>query len=251
MKYLAILGLALLGVFASSAQEPKAPDWTKIEFEVTSPSSPYHYPALMERYMQSDTTLSFEDYFHLYYGYVFQDDYKPLMKYPEADSLTDLFGKRTTPSPETFKKALGFAVPLTQKNPFSLRDINMLAYIYDNMGKPDAAKAQMHKLRMLQKVISSTGYGVEQESPWYIILASNTDDMVALMGLEVTNSMISGANIEFKQVRTMPRGLDKFKGYYFEFSPIYKKEPTYLEDQPKEKRRMEINRTRPWELKKN
>ncbi len=250
MRFLAIFSLALLGVFTSKAQEPAAPNWDKIEFEVTSTTSPYHYPTLMERYQAGDTTLGFEDYFHLYYGFVFQDQYKPLMSYPESDSLTNLFAKRTTPSPETFKKAMEYASPLVEKNPFSLRDINMLAYIYDNLGDTESAKKEMRKLQMLQKVISSTGYGVEQESPWYIILASNGDDMMALMGLEVTNSMISGTNIEFKQVRTMPRGLDKFKGYYFEYSPIYKKEPTYLEDQPKEKRRMEINRTRPWELKK-
>ena len=56
----------------------KVPDEDNIIDRTMDSESPYYYPALMLRYNAGDATLTDEDYHYLYYGYAYQDDYKPL-----------------------------------------------------------------------------------------------------------------------------------------------------------------------------
>lgn len=243
--FIALLALSLqLGAYA---QTP--PNWERIEMEVTLPTSPYYYPALMERYSVGDTTLTFDDYFHLYYGYPTQPGYKPLLNNPASDSLMSLFGQRTSASFETFAHATKLAVAILATEPFNLRDINALAYSLEKIGQPSAAAREHRKLAMIEKVIKSTGTGLTAKSPWYITYANHAEDIVSLMGLDVARKIIVNVDVEFLQVTNMPDKKDK--GFYFNYAKMYNTKPTYLEDAPKQKRRMEINGTRPWELKKN
>ena len=49
--------------------------------------SPFYYPSLMMRYNAGDETLTDEDYHYLYYGYAYQESYKPLDSNPDLDKL--------------------------------------------------------------------------------------------------------------------------------------------------------------------
>ncbi|MFI3295371.1 MAG: DUF4919 domain-containing protein [Rikenellaceae bacterium] len=248
-KYLVAL-LAITAWISCIAQEKNPPDWNNIEFEVNNPSSEYYYPRLMERYVVADTSLTLDEYYHLYYGYVFQPSYKPLLRYPESDSLDNLFSHRSSISYNTFIKASKYANELVKKSPFSLRDINLLAYTLDNLDQKEAAAREMRKLQMLQQVILSTGSGLKEKSPYYIVLPSNGDDIIGLKGLTMVKSIICSADIVFIQVSDMPKDMKKYKGFYFDISQVYKRKPEYLDEVEQPKRHMEINKTRPWELKK-
>ncbi len=49
--------------------------------------SPFYYTSLMMRYNAGDETLTDEDYHYLYYGYAYQESYKPLDANPDLDKL--------------------------------------------------------------------------------------------------------------------------------------------------------------------
>ena len=72
MKRYIIAALLLLPLAGWS----KVPDEEDILNNIMNISSPYYYTGLMMRYNNLEK-LSEEDYHYLYYGYAYQDEYKP------------------------------------------------------------------------------------------------------------------------------------------------------------------------------
>ena len=98
-NYLFLFCAACLFGHAAQAQtadslRSEAPRYEAIWAETANPTSPYYYPTLMSRYERGDTTLTLEDFRHLYYGYPEQPGYKPLLNSPYADSLQNIFGQK-------------------------------------------------------------------------------------------------------------------------------------------------------------
>ena len=77
MKNLLLL-LLLLPALAAA----KVPDEEDIQNKTMDAESPFYYPSLMMRYNAGDETLTDEDYHYLYYGYAYQESYKPLDSIP-------------------------------------------------------------------------------------------------------------------------------------------------------------------------
>ena len=82
MKNLLLL-LLLLPALAAA----KVPDEEDIQNKTMDAESPFYYPSLMMRYNAGDETLTDEDYHYLYYGYAYQESYKPLDSNPDLDKL--------------------------------------------------------------------------------------------------------------------------------------------------------------------
>ena len=93
---LLLMAVVSLGTMISvSAQDstlyrPQVPDNDQILKDVLNGMSPYYYPVLFMRYMEGDTTLTLEDYRHLYYGYAWQPEYEPFDKPQVKEDLLRL-----------------------------------------------------------------------------------------------------------------------------------------------------------------
>lgn len=229
------------GPKASSVDEDHkwlAPDYDSIAASVSDPTSTYYYPMLFNRYERGDTTLTVEDFRHLYYGYPTQSTYRPLLANPLSDSLLYTFGRKTNPTPEEFRRMERYARGVLADEPFSLRDLNVLAFIYQKLDEPELAARQMFKIKMIMEAIKSTGTGLSEKSPWYIIYMKDAEDVLSLLRASFTRLIIITRQVEFAPVSNMPtKGL---KGFYFNFSEVYKRRPDYL-DEVKVKRKFEIN----------
>lgn len=215
------------------------PDYRKIAAEVADAASPYYYPTLMGRYERGDTTLTLQDYRHLYYGYPEQPGYKPLLASPYADSLEMAFGKKTRPEANDYRRIAGFAREILKGEPFSMRDMNVLAFAYQMLDEPEKARIQMVKIRGVLDAIRSTGTGLREESPWYVIYMRDAEDVLNLIGARFTKLIILTRSVEYAPVYNMPD--KKNKGYYFDYSEVYKRRPDYLDELPKPKRKLEVN----------
>ena len=55
---------------------------------VSDPKGAYHYPRLLQRFTELDTTLNDLEYRLIYYGFAFQDDY--LKNQPDETGLQEL-----------------------------------------------------------------------------------------------------------------------------------------------------------------
>lgn len=233
-----ILSMLFVLLAANSFSQQKL-DREIIEESISDIVSEFYYPRLMARYEKSDTTLTQQDYFYLYYGYVFQPDYKPLLKTNYLDSLNSVFGNRRVTMGDEFSKIERYSKAILSVEPFNPRDINVLAYAYQQIGYKDKAAQQRYKLDMIIKTIKSTGTGLSPNHPWHVIYPDHEIDLLNMMDAEPGRSIVISSSVVFVSCKTPPDR--QAKGYYFDYSEIYKRDPEYLKDVKKPKRKLEIN----------
>lgn len=219
-----------------NAQNP--PNIKAIQAITSDPFSPYFYKNLFVRYQASDTTLTDKEYKFLYYGFPETHEYKPLMPSPYTDSLELILSRKSDPTKRNMETVEHYALKVIELHPFSIRDINVLAFALSSQGEKIDAEKQMHKIKMIIHTIKNSGDGLTQKTPLYVIMNDTPEDYTAFLGLNATRSMIVTSSIVFLQVANLPN--KKNKGLYFNISEIYKRKPTYLKDY-KPKRKMELN----------
>ena len=237
-----IKNLLLIALFCVSlcGFAQRVPDYAKIEEEVINPSSQYYYPLLMQRYVANDTTLTVNDFYHLYYGYTFQESYKPLIEPLQKDSLASLFATRTTFPPDVFDKIERYSKVILSVEPFNLRDINVLAFAYQNAGLNEKAEQMMFKLEKIVEVIKSTGDGLSEKSPWWVIYRHHSNDLLSVLDIETVKNITISKNIEYLQIRN--RADSRIKGYFFNISGIYNRSDDYINEAEQPKRKLEIKK---------
>lgn len=177
---------ALLSFSVTAAQNNKKaktekPDMDKICLEVNNPASKYYYPKLMAEYERNDTAMQLEDYRHLYYGYVFQEDYDPYRKSEFSKVVEDLYyiDKHTRAECDTIIK---YAELSLKDNPFDLQQINFLIYALREKKKINLANIWQYKLNHLLEAIVSTGTGLDQDNAWYVIIPKNEYNIINFKG---------------------------------------------------------------------
>ncbi|MEX1000660.1 MAG: DUF4919 domain-containing protein [Crocinitomicaceae bacterium] len=77
MKKFALIFLLAVCSHLLQAQHVSQINFNKIKENITDSSSNFFYPKLLKKIEETDTTLLEEEYFHLYYGNVFQEGYYP------------------------------------------------------------------------------------------------------------------------------------------------------------------------------
>ena len=124
MKNLLLL-LLLLPALAAA----KVPDEEDIQNKTMDAESPFYYPSLMMRYNAGDETLTDEDYHYLYYGYAYQESYKPLDSNPDLDKLLLMASglDPDKPAVETLEAMLYTGEDALARDPFSPKILNLMA----------------------------------------------------------------------------------------------------------------------------
>jgi len=225
-------GLLAAGfVFSAAAQEPllKAsamqsapPDNEAILKQTIDSSSPCYYPALHLRYMAGDTTLTLQDYYYLYYGYAFQENYRPLESIPAQDRILVIFEQNPMPDSLDCRKIIEYAHQVMRADPFSPANINFLIYAYGRLG--DYGNERLNRIRLdnITDAIRSSGKGTGEKSPWHVLFFSHANDMVVMMGLQPLKRIVVSRSVEFIPLYQKQ---GKAKGFYFDFSRVYRNRP--------------------------
>jgi len=124
----------LIGSAATlSAQEtePQAPDNDAILKDIMNGQSSNYYPSLFMRYMAGDTTLTLDEYRHLYYGYAWQPEYEPFDKPEVKDKLLLLVAQtKDSLTLENAEQIVDYANEVMRFDPFSPGNLNFLIYGY-------------------------------------------------------------------------------------------------------------------------
>ncbi len=230
--------LCLSGYSVAWGQTP--PDMEAIRNSVSDPASPYYYDRLFQRYEAMDTTLNFEEYYHLYYGYAEQVQYMPLLDNSARKELETIMSGRVNPTKEDYVKAIDLATAILRVEPFNMRDINALAYLYAITGREQIAQRLMARVNIIAEVITSTGTGLTGDEAWWITYFAHAQDIINLRGLTQQGvPIVLSATVEF--IPTAKQQGKPDKGYYFNYSIIYEREPDYLENFDNPKREMNFN----------
>ena len=237
-------GLTVLFAISALAQEFSSkgpvvafapPDNEAILAQTIDSSSPYYYPALYLRYMTGDTTLTTQDYHYLYYGYAFQEHYRPLETIPVQDRILVIFEQNPEPDSLACTKIIEYAHQVMRADPFSPANLNFLIYAYGKTGNYDKERLYRIRLDSITHVIRSSGEGTREKSPWHVLFFSHASDMVTMMGLQPLKRIVISRSVEFIPLYQKQ---GKAKGFYFDFSRVYRNRP---EARPQQRPGWEVN----------
>lgn len=221
---LTALAAGAIGVTAQNAAKSrkivvKKPNLEEIRTSTLDPQSKYYFPKLMAKYEVNDTTMTNDEFRHLYLGYMFQEDYDPYRMSPYSDRTDSLRSKPTHTRAEidTITKYAQLALA---DNPFDLRQMSFLVHVLKERRKDMRAKIWEYRLEHLLGAIKSTGTGEDIENAWYVIYPMHEYDMVQLLGYEATNADFIEPGYDYLSVRPDPsdkRKRDKSaQGFYFD-----------------------------------
>ena len=211
-----LLALPLLG------RGQTAPDNEAIREAVSVPESRYFYPKLFNRYMLGDSTLTLQDYRHLYYGYIHQPEYDPFESPTAADSILMVFERNPDPQAKDFKALIDYGNRVLLREPFNPRHLNLLTYAYGAIGDHENELKNYRRFKMLMETIMSSGTGISEGSPWHVIYFDHTEDVMAYLDLKYLKRTVVSRTCEYVPL-LVKNG--KIKGYYFDFSRIYTRGP--------------------------
>lgn len=246
MKRFLLFLLALMPLLAMA----KTPVEQDIIDRITDPRSPYYYMKLMMRYTNGALDLTDDDYHYLYYGFAYQDAYKPLDTNVDKEEMLSLM-KGMDPDNverERLDQLLIRANAARMRDPFSPQILNVLTFVHQTLGNDGEAQRWATHLNGVIRTILSSGDGLTIKSPRHILMFDHALDAMAAEGLAAGDARVVSRTVEFVPLLSAQviEG-KKRKGLYFNFERIYRNKPegyTY-----KRERTWQFNNLKPREYK--
>ncbi len=206
----------------------KVPDEEDILLKITDTQSGVYYPDLMLRFEMGDITLTEEEYHYLYYGYQYRDEYRPTESNPQLDNLIVLAAEidPDKPSVSTLESVISLADQILMRDPFNPKVWNILAYAYGALGDHIKEREAYDRVNKILQTIDSSGDGLREKSPKHILMLDHALDFMASQSLNPARAMVISRDVQFVPIK-VPIKVDgkRFKGYYFDYSRIYKNKP--------------------------
>lgn len=235
----------------SSATMPDAartlhvPDNDDILKKITEATSPYFYPNLMMRYKNGES-LTDDEYHYLYYGFAFQQQYKPLESNKGMSRVQNVMSRLAIdePSVTDIDELIAACTEAMEQDPFSPQLLNIMAYAYGASGDKRREKAYYDHMNGILRCIGNSGNGLKEKTPMHIIMFSHGLDYIAAKDWNYLKGRIISRTVEFVPF-TVPH--NKVKGYYFDYSRIYWNKPENYTF--KRERTWQINNLKPREYK--
>ena len=194
---------------------PIKPDYEKIKNAIENKNLSSHYPKLLERLKVRDTTLNSEDYRNLYYGYTFQKEYEPYAQINDED-LKKILQKENLVESD-YKPFITLANKSLEDNPFDLRLMQMLAYVY-HLNKEEAmSQKTAYIINNIIETIISTGDGLTCESAFHVISTSDEYILLSVFEAESQGQSLVGSCDYLK----FEKGKFKIDGLYFNVSKLF------------------------------
>lgn len=223
MKRILLLAMLLLPLTLWA----KIPDEDDIIRKTMDSTSPYYYTNLMLRYNNLEQ-LTDEEYHYLYYGYAYQDSYKPTASNSAAEQLYASLMTLNVENPDAgeMNHIISLCNQSLMNDPFNTTALNMLVFAYGALGETSKEEAYARHHKGILETIKSSGDGRSEKYPLHILMFSHAIDVLSSMGLASKQPEIISRSVQFiplVEPLRLPDG--KIKGFYFDYSRIYRKKP--------------------------
>lgn len=156
--------LLVLLLFLPLMATAKIPVEEDIIRQTLDSESPYYYPNLMLRYQSGDDSMTEEDYHYLYYGYAYQDAYKPLNANSDMDKAI-LIAQTVdfeNPTHESLEKLIAAVNDALVQDPFSPKLLNLLAFAYGALGDSKNEQINYNRMNSILATIEDSGNGLKE-----------------------------------------------------------------------------------------
>ena len=224
--FIAFVVVAVMTTTALSAQEREVivPNEDDILAKTLSTASPYYYTNLMLKYRLGTESLSELEYYYLYYGFLYQEQYKPFAENTALDSMLTIMADIDPERPTVWQleALIERGLEAMEVDPFNPKMLNMLAYAYGCLDDPHREKLYFDHLNGILSAIEMSGTGLKEGDAWHILMFSHAYDMVASKGYTYGEARIISRTTEFVPLM---RKQDGIKGFYFDYSRVYRNKP--------------------------
>lgn len=211
---LLLISFSILG-FAGKNNFVKV-NMDEIRNEVSNPDSEFYYPKLIKRLNASDTTLGVMDYRHLYYGFVFQDNYTGLNNVRKKEIYELIENKK-------LKRAMDVCDSVLMDVPVSL-SMNFIKLFLAQKMNENSFETIVFKKRYLGILLTilTSGDGKTSKTGYKTILISDDYDIAYLYYQleEIKSQEFIGLS---NQLTVKPNKAWKKKKLYFDASEYIKK----------------------------
>ena len=187
-----------------------------IKENIQDPTSQYYYPILTNRLIENDTTLTYDDFKHLYYGNIYTDNYRPYTVSNLEEEFNNVYVQKR------FSEALEIGKKVLRENPINLNLTFSMLVCYYESGKKDTAKIFADKYFSLLNVIYQSGDG-KSISTAFVVININ-DEYQVLSDLELNikgQALLNGPTDKLiidKKGQKRVKGQKKIKELYFNIS---------------------------------
>jgi hypothetical protein len=223
------------------------PDEDDILRQTLSVSSPYYYTNLMLKYRSGQEPLTADEYFYLYYGYLYNEGYRPFAKNQALDEMLLIMSgiDTTQPMVSQLEALIERGVEALELDPFNPKVLNLLAFAYGALDDPHREQLYYNHLNGVLATIESTGSGLKEASPWHVLMFSHAYDLLASKGYRYDKGKIISRTVEY--VPVVKRQDEKIRGFYFDYSRVYRNKPDDVTI--KRERTWQFNNLKPREYK--
>lgn len=222
MRQIACIGLFFtlltFTLYAREAGYPAPPDDNAILAAIIDPDSPYNYSVLMTRYQAGDTTLTLEEYRHLYYGYIWQPEYKPFETIKARDNILEILAQDKAPEYQDYMEIIRNGNEVMRRDPFSPSNINFLIYAFGQVKDESNELKNFYRLNMIKRTILSSGDGMKVNTAWHVTRFEHATDIMGSMNMKYRKPIVIDRETEYYTLES--RGPDGEKGYYFNYGRV-------------------------------
>ncbi|MBD8488744.1 DUF4919 domain-containing protein [Echinicola sp. CAU 1574] len=208
--------LSLMAHFAYPQYwEFEKPNYEQIRTHIIDDQSDFHFPNLMTRFLKADSTMSLEEKRHLYYGFVFHQDYSPYSIPKYKDSLETVLQK-VEHNHTDLKKIIQHGDSILAENPFDLTVMNYQLYAHENLEDTSSFQAKIIQMEIVFDALLSSGDGASKKTAFYVIDTSHEYDLIDVLGFKFDGSQSLTEHFDYLKVANNDLGLE---GMYFDISP--------------------------------
>ena len=220
MKKIVLFFVAVLISVAAFAQEESSfyyPDFKRLKKAVKSKKSDVYFPKLVERFIEVDTTMTWEHVFCLYYGAVTRSNFDPYGYFESQKNLDDLFAEQDW-SKSDLEKGVQMVDKQLEKSPASLFFTLYKYRIYQRLyGVESEEVAKVASLvNKVLKVIFLTGNGRSMETACYVPYICDEYDILNIFGLRRTEQALVHEGKHSYDVLTLEENEYEIEKFYFD-----------------------------------
>jgi hypothetical protein len=188
-------------------------DYNDIKQKINNKESNTYYSLLVQRFLDSDSTLTMEDFQLLYFGATLQNNFDAdkIMEAEREIRLANYSGE--------FYEAYQLSDSLLKIFPLSIQAYFEKAYACYNLKRFDEESYNTKRYKILIKTILSKGDGKTFETAYTANLANDKYETIKYLGLAYKEEMEVEYNGKLYDVFTLKPNKSKLKNLYFFASP--------------------------------
>jgi len=153
------------------------PDYEYIKMNIENEQSNLFYSNLWKRYQQGDNTMTFIEKQHLYYGYVFHENYSPYKSTHDYKQVNAIFDKEF-PTRKEWENVASLLNTSLEGEPFNIRYLYDQLIAFDKLGNTMEYERNINKIRIILDALSTTGDGLSKETAIHVIYVSSEYDFL-------------------------------------------------------------------------